>query len=263
MVGDHATESSLMDFKDILDRWEALEKAAVKGAGEGQGKRSGGKKANAPLRGDSADARKDSPQPRQEISAQAPPLREERTGGANAALEAWIAGHGTVDKDAFPRMEDSPTGRSGIAAETSVDDESISGKKVEATLRSWLAKHGVTDKDSAAGDSGEGARKELVSGREMSMRQPQARIDLHGLNAADAEKALKIFLTQCSRRGLEHALVVHGKGNHSAEGPILAGLVRQVLESDPVAGSHGTAHRSLGGRGATWVRIKRTDYFSR
>ncbi len=212
MVENHESERSVMDFKDILDRWEVLEKAQREGEGTRRGGKderlaSGGKKANAPSLEKSLKARHPEGMNPERSRAQG-------EGDAHSALEAWLAGHGVEDKDSGAEREKEGQGGS-------------------------------------------------VSGREMSMRAPQARLDLHGLSSADAEKAVFDFLAQCSRRGLENVLIVHGKGNHSAEGPILAGVVRKVLESSPLAGSHGTAHRSLGGRGATWVRIRKAGYFSR
>lgn len=258
-----------MDFKDILDRWDALEKKATEGCGaerarsKGIATPQGGKKANAPLPNGDAITTRNSPALPPAETGREKSTRNPPAGGANAALEAWLAGHGTLDKDSAPSREDTPLDIRSPKRVIADGDASTTGKYAGAVLASWLATHGVMDKDAEAGGSGDDARKGAVSGREMSIRPPQARIDLHGLNAEDAEQALKVFLAQCSRRGLENVLVVHGKGNHSAEGPILAGVVRRVLESNPVAGSHGSAHRSLGGRGATWVRIRKTDYFSR
>ncbi len=223
MVENHESERSVMDFKDILDRWEALEKAKREGAGtrrggkDGERPASGGKKANAPSLEKSLKARHPegmNPEKMNPEGMNPERNRAQGEGDAHSTLEAWLAGHGVEDKDSGAEREKEDQGGS-------------------------------------------------VSGREMSMRAPQARLDLHGLSSADAEKAVFDFLAQCSRRGLENVLIVHGKGNHSAEGPILAGVVRKVLESSPLAGSHGTAHRSLGGRGATWVRIRKAGYFSR
>ncbi|MDP2790745.1 MAG: Smr/MutS family protein [Rectinemataceae bacterium] len=263
-----------MDFKDILARWDALEKAKLKGLApaDAAGRVTSGKKANAPSFLKSADTvdTVNSGHPGTLPGRASPDCASGRAvpeagneSGARSVLELWLAGHRVEDKDASPVREGPPVDvRISAAAQTGADD-SFPEYKVAATLTSWLASHGVVDKDSVRGEARDESREGPVSGRDMSMRPPQARLDLHGLTAAEADRALRDFLAQCSRRKLENVLIVHGKGNHSAEGPILAGVVKRVLETSPLAGSHGNAHRSLGGRGATWVRIRKSDYFSR
>jgi DNA-nicking Smr family endonuclease len=40
-------------------------------------------------------------------------------------------------------------------------------------------------------------------------------------------------------------------------------LVRKTLESSDLAGNFGPAGKEDGGRGATWVKVRKRDYFSR
>jgi DNA-nicking Smr family endonuclease len=87
-------------------------------------------------------------------------------------------------------------------------------------------------------------------------REPQATLDLHGMNSREAEQALENFLLLCRRRGLRKVLIVHGKGHHSRGEPVLRGVVRRYLEKSPYTGTFGPADRKYGGRGATWVVVR-------
>jgi DNA-nicking Smr family endonuclease len=89
--------------------------------------------------------------------------------------------------------------------------------------------------------------------------EPQATLDLHGMNSREAEQALDNFVLECRRRGVRKILVVHGKGHHSQGEPVLQGVVRSYLEKSPYTGAFGPAQRRHGGRGATWVIIRRAD----
>ena len=83
-----------------------------------------------------------------------------------------------------------------------------------------------------------------------------ARLDLHGMTAAEAEEALERFFEDAARRGIEKVLVIHGKGIHSEDGPVLGRTVRRFLEASPRAGRHGAADRKDGGNGAVWVLVR-------
>jgi len=91
----------------------------------------------------------------------------------------------------------------------------------------------------------------------------EAVLDLHGLTAADAEESLSVFFRDASRRGLRKVLIIHGKGLHSADAPVLGKTVRSFLEASPLAGRHGSADRRSGGSGAVWVMIRNDGQRSR
>jgi DNA-nicking Smr family endonuclease len=88
-------------------------------------------------------------------------------------------------------------------------------------------------------------------------QEPQASLDLHGMNSHEAEQALEKFVLECRGRGLQKVLIVHGKGHHSQGEPVLQGVVRRYLEKSPYTGAFGSAERKHGGRGATWVRLRK------
>jgi DNA-nicking Smr family endonuclease len=90
-------------------------------------------------------------------------------------------------------------------------------------------------------------------------QEPQASLDLHGMNSLEAEQALENFILECRRRGLRKVLIVHGKGHHSQGEPVLQGVVRRYLEKSPYTGAFGPGDRRHGGRGATWVVVRKAD----
>ena len=85
---------------------------------------------------------------------------------------------------------------------------------------------------------------------------PEARIDLHGKTTDESEYLLSEFLKVSVKRGLRKVLIIHGKGNHSKDGPVLAVWVRHYLESSSVCGETGNPDKRDGGTGATWVILK-------
>ncbi|MEI6388608.1 MAG: Smr/MutS family protein [Spirochaetota bacterium] len=133
-------------------------------------------------------------------------------------------------------------------------------KKREAaryTMEAWIDAHGVPDKDEVGGAGG---GTSVAAAGEESRRlrdlRPGARIDLHGKTVAEAELALGSFLEGAARGGIEKVLVITGKGNHSADGPVLGKAMRSFLEANPRSGRFGQADRADGGTGALWVLVR-------
>ena len=106
------------------------------------------------------------------------------------------------------------------------------------------------DKDAGRQDAAEGPKQEIES------IEPQAVLDLHGMNSREAEQALERFIYQARSRAVRKVLIVHGKGNHSQGEPVLQGVVRRYLEKCPYTGAFASAKRKHGGHGATWVVIR-------
>lgn len=86
--------------------------------------------------------------------------------------------------------------------------------------------------------------------------RPQAVIDLHGMKAPEAEKALWKFMASCREKGLVKVLIIHGKGLHSDGEGVLKKVVDDFLRDCPHAGMNGTPDSRDGGSGARWVIIK-------
>lgn len=88
----------------------------------------------------------------------------------------------------------------------------------------------------------------------------EARLDLHGLRQAEAQRALIDFLRRAQASGARMAIVVTGKGARSEEGGVLRRLVPLWLHGsqmrDLVVG-YSEAARHHGGEGALYVQIRR------
>lgn len=89
-----------------------------------------------------------------------------------------------------------------------------------------------------------------------------AKLDLHGLRQAEAQRALLDFLRRAQAAGARMAIVVTGKGSRSEEGGVLRRLVPMWLHAPhlrDVVVSFGEASRHHGGEGALYVQIRRMD----
>lgn len=86
-----------------------------------------------------------------------------------------------------------------------------------------------------------------------------ARIDLHGHRGDDARAALIDRVARARAAGARCVLVIHGRGAHSAGGPVLPELVADALASGAVRGvtAFCTALPRDGGSGAMYVLLAR------
>lgn len=92
------------------------------------------------------------------------------------------------------------------------------------------------------------------------------RLDLHGLTQREAHVQLKHFLAEAQRRGAKLVLVITGKGHPERAAPFddTRGVLRRAVpqwlaspEFRPFVGGFDEAHRTHGGGGALYVRIRR------
>ena len=84
-----------------------------------------------------------------------------------------------------------------------------------------------------------------------------ATIDLHGLTAAEAQTQLHNFFIDAHKKGWKKVLIIHGKGIHSKEEPVLKKVVMDFIEHSSYAGKHDVPGAADGGSGAVWVAIKK------
>jgi DNA-nicking Smr family endonuclease len=88
----------------------------------------------------------------------------------------------------------------------------------------------------------------------------ELRIDLHALVAAEAREVVHTELLAAARAGLRCALVIHGRGRHSADEPVLKRSLPGWLAEPPI-GHHVLAFASArsehGGLGATYVLLRK------
>jgi len=88
----------------------------------------------------------------------------------------------------------------------------------------------------------------------------EGRLDLHGLSASQAEKALHRFLLSSHAIGRKAVLVITGRGlNPDTNGPgILKRETPLWLDKMPeIVSSYAQADRRHGGEGALYVRLRR------
>lgn len=95
-----------------------------------------------------------------------------------------------------------------------------------------------------------------------------ARVDLHGLTQPTAHARLLRFLRTAQDHGHRIVLVITGRGDPTTAplpGEERRGILRQAVPSwlsapefTPLVSGFGDAHRSHGGAGALYVRLRRT-----
>ena len=144
-----------------------------------------------------------------------------------------------------------------------VDTEKVSVQAVRAPVSQrstiakiqteWLDAHGVPETSSRGDDNSSGHR---MTRREIDRMPIDATLDLHGMTTVEAELALDSFFARAVSTACRKVLIVHGKGQHSKNEPVLAGFVRLWLERQANAGRTGKADQADGGGGATWVLMK-------
>lgn len=88
----------------------------------------------------------------------------------------------------------------------------------------------------------------------------EARLDLHGLNQAEAHDLLLDFLFRAHDRGMRHVLVITGKGSSMGSDGVLRRAVPLWFAKPEfrfLISSHEWAARHHGGEGALYVRLAR------
>ena len=102
-----------------------------------------------------------------------------------------------------------------------------------------------------------GVFRKLKQGR----YEPEARLDLHRMSVRRARAEIFDFVHECHTLGLRTVLIVHGKGERSADREavgILKGFVNRWLqELEPVQAFH-SAQPAQGGTGAVYVLLAKS-----
>lgn len=128
-------------------------------------------------------------------------------------------------------------------------------KKINPT-ELWLRRYGTLDKDAMEEESRE--REKFQSRSYISRMKCDSRIDLHGLTRDEAWTRLDAFVGDCESRGFKKIMIVHGKGIHTkGTDPVLGEMVRKFIEVDKRLGTSGHPESSQGGKGSTWVILKK------
>ena len=129
-----------------------------------------------------------------------------------------------------------------------------SAESIRRAQAAWLDRFGVPEE--ARRDDDDVPEKVLLPKRDLARLPIDGSIDLHGMTVPDAISSLELFFSKAEALAWRKVLIVHGKGIHSKEGPVLMDTVRRWLERRPSAGRSGPADAELGGGGATWVLLK-------
>ena len=118
----------------------------------------------------------------------------------------------------------------------------------------------VPDKDPPLDQNAKGTsrNKSRFSTRD-SLKRPDDEIDLHGKTSDEAIKIVQKFVIDCYQKNFRSALIITGKGHHSAEkAPVLKKEVKFWLERNGdsyITGFHDAPSR-FGGSGAIWLNFK-------
>ena len=103
------------------------------------------------------------------------------------------------------------------------------------------------------------SNKKSRSSTRDSLKRPDDEIDLHGKTRDEAIKMVQKFVIDCYQKNFRSALIITGKGQHSAENaPVLKREVRLWLErnGDAYLSDFQEAPPRFGGSGAIWLNFK-------
>lgn len=82
-------------------------------------------------------------------------------------------------------------------------------------------------------------------------------LDLHGHNTDEAYVAVHNFLNDCGKDHMTSVRIIHGKGNRSAQGPVLKRKLGSWLRRRKDVLAYCSARPNDGGTGAVYVLLKR------
>jgi len=201
-----------------------------------------------------------------------PPPRREAERPTGSALD---------DEHSFHRMMSGVTpldggGRARIPRTTDVVPGAQKSKAAEVQAKAAvdnsraldhlhsLVEDGVRFEVSDDGRRVEGRRVEtppdLVRSLRRGLLPVDARLDLHGMTAAQAQEALVEFLRTMRARNERCVLVIHGKGERHAGSAVLRGEIAAWLSQGKAreqVAAFATAREEDGGEGAVYVALRR------
>jgi len=166
-------------------------------------------------------------------------------------------------KNSSTKREDGGAWRVKKTGPDSIEGDSLESEDIEkenvqkASLSEqaiWLQRHPIIDKDAEEEKFAE--KSKMDNSEYLRNLAAEGMIDLHGFTRDKAWVALDRYIDECKKRGLRKIRIVHGKGNHSDEEPVLVQMVRTFIEQDTRLGAYGYSDRSEGGKGSTWVIIR-------
>ncbi len=95
---------------------------------------------------------------------------------------------------------------------------------------------------------------------ELRLMMPESTLDLHGMTSAEAESAIRGFISDALDAGIEKVAIIHGKGLHSADGVgILRDVSINVLKELSCCREMCAAKPAYGGQGVLWVILRKKE----
>ncbi len=132
----------------------------------------------------------------------------------------------------------------------------------------------VAEESTAVNAEAKAGGRQFIAGDQISFKRPgiqhkfmsklkrgqfaiQGELDLHGLTADRAGKALDLFLNDCSKRNYRYALIIHGKGKGSQGGqPVIKNRLHNWLVNKQQVLAFCSARPVDGGTGAVYVLLR-------
>lgn len=132
-------------------------------------------------------------------------------------------------------------------------------RKKEAPISSPVLRRGVGERE-----GGFAFDRDIDRALSRGQRAPEAKLDLHGLTLAAAERAVVHFLADSAARGLRVVLIVTGKGLRLEGGKVFGGRIRAEFpawlerpDNRALVAGMRAAHPRHGGTGAFYVLLRR------
>ncbi len=140
--------------------------------------------------------------------------------------------------------------------------EPVQAQRDEARVAGELLTHPLGEGDLEAGDSisyvKAGQSPRLLQKLRRGHFSVRAEIDLHDMTSTVAAGAIRAFLDQCRRDGVQCVRIVHGKGLRSRHrGPVLKQLTDRLLRRRADVLAFASARPVQGGTGAVLVLLGR------
>jgi DNA-nicking Smr family endonuclease len=176
-----------------------------------------------------------------------------------AGVEPLDRSRGRVPRDPL-----APSPAAAQAARRGKEQVEAEGDAVRERLRTLVeggSRFEVADDGRCVEGRREGVPAEVLRRLRRGQLPIDARIDLHGMRAADAHREVDRFLAATHGRGERCVLLIHGKGEHS---PLGVGVLRGEIAAWLSQGSSSrhvaafaTALERDGGAGAIYVLLRR------
>ena len=179
----------------------------------------------------------------------------------NELLEKWLKENDVLDKD-NPKIhdDDKPPPYTPFDKLIKKDNKpKYQPRKFllgdEDVFYDWVNNNDIFDKDERLSEEA----YRLKPAKLLNPKNINAKLDLHGFTVEDAIKELQKFIDKSWHNGDKIVLIIHGKGIHSKQGPLIKKAITKWISIG--SGRNYIRHfrrapASLGGTGATVIWLK-------